>query len=162
MSFFKQFRFSLLKGNLEDTDSPSQKQIPWLKISWSVRKEPYPKVAQQLYWGFFFFFPSLIGNWYFSSGTKYCITCVWRNDCRTFATIDHLLLPVLALTLKIPNSWMLGCVNRVHPSERLSPELGFACAFCTMPLQNALSIMNIRRRKGENASWCQLYGLIRV
>lgn len=53
MSFFKQFRLSLLKGNLEDTDSPPQKQIPWLKISWSVRKEPYPKVAQQLYWVFF-------------------------------------------------------------------------------------------------------------
>lgn len=52
-SFFKQFKFSLLEGNLEDTDSPSQKQIPWLKISWSVRKEPYPKVAQQLYWVFF-------------------------------------------------------------------------------------------------------------
>lgn len=159
MSFFKQFKFSLLEGNLEDTDSPSQKQIPWLKISWSVRKEPYPKVAQQLYW---VFFSSLIGNWYFSSGTKYCITCVWRNDCRTFATIDHLLLPFLALTLKSPNSRMLGCVNRMHQSEWLSPELVFASAFCTMPLQSALHTMNIRSRKGENASWCQFYGLIRV
>lgn len=30
--FFKQFKISFLNWNLKDADSPSQKQIPWLKI----------------------------------------------------------------------------------------------------------------------------------